>query len=74
MEMQGRYMIAEAKLAERYAEAARARLVKGDGVSDARPVVVTGSTTPTLRRLRAKLGGFRFGHRPATAPAASAAR
>jgi hypothetical protein len=73
MEMQGRYMIAEAKLAERYAEAARARLVKGDGVSDARPVIVTGST-PTLRGLRARLGGFRFGHRPATASAASSAR
>jgi hypothetical protein len=72
MEIQGRYLIAEAKLAERYAEASRARLVKGDGVSGARPVVVTGST-PTLRGLRARLTGLRFGHRPATAPAASAA-
>ena len=73
MEIQGRYLIAEAKLAERYAEASRARLVKGDGMSGARPVVVTGST-PTLRGLRARLAGLRFGHRPATAPAASAAR
>ncbi len=73
MEIQGRYLIAEAKLAERYAEAARARLVKGDGVSGARPVIVTGST-PTLRGLRARLAGLRIGHRPATAPAASAAR
>jgi hypothetical protein len=73
MEIQGRYLIAEAKLAERYAEASRARLVKGDGMSGARPVVVTGST-PTLRGLRSRLAGLRFGHRPATAPAASAAR
>jgi hypothetical protein len=74
MEIQGRYLIAEAKLAERYAEASRARLAKGDGVSDASPVVVTGST-PTLIGLRARLAGLRGAvRRPATASAASSAR
>ena len=71
MEFQARYMVAEAKLADRYAEAARVRLVKGDGVADARPVVVTGST-PSLTGLRFRLAGLRgLVRRPNTATAAS---
>jgi hypothetical protein len=72
--MQGRYINSKANLADRYAEASRARLVKGDSVADARPVVVTGST-PTLGGLRSRLAGLRgLVRRPATATAASSAR
>jgi hypothetical protein len=74
MEMQSRYVNSKANLTDRYAEASRARLAKGDGVSDGRPVVVTGSTSsPILAGLRARLAGLR-GQRPATAAAASSAR
>jgi hypothetical protein len=73
MEMQSRYVNSKANLADRYAEASRARLAKGDGVSDGRPVIVTGSTpSPTLAGLRARLAGLR-GRRPVTAAAAVAA-
>jgi hypothetical protein len=72
MEMQSRYVNSKANLADRYAEASRARLAKGDGVSDGRPVIVTGSTSsPTLGGLRARLAGLR-GRRPI--PAGAAAR
>ena len=71
MEMQSRYVNSKANLADRYAEASRARLAKGDGVSDGRPVVVTGSTSsPTLTGLRARLGGS---PRPAAGPGGRAA-
>jgi hypothetical protein len=75
MEMQSRYVNSKANLGDRYAEASRARLAKGDGVSDGRPVIVTGSTSsPTLAGLRARLGGLRgLGRRTAPAPAASSA-
>ena len=72
MEMQSRYVNSKANLADRYAEASRARLAKGDGVSGGRPVIVTGST-PTLTGLRARLAGLR-GRRTVPATAASAAR
>lgn len=72
MEMQSRYVNSKANLADRYAEASRARLAKGDGVADGSPVVVTGST-PTLGSLRARLAGLR-GRRPAPATAAASAR
>jgi hypothetical protein len=73
MGIQDRYVIAEAEHAERYAEAARERLVKGDGMADGRPFVVTGAT-PTLRGVRTLLAGLRIGHGRATAPTASAGR
>lgn len=72
MEMQSRYVNSKANLADRYAEASRARLAKGDGVADGCPVVVTGSTS-TLTGLRARLAGLR-GRRPVTATAAASAR
>jgi hypothetical protein len=72
MEMQSRYVNSKANLADRYAEASRARLAKGDGVADGRPVVVTGST-PTLTGLRVRLAGL-LGRQPAPAAAASSAR
>ena len=71
MEMQGRYIVARASLADRRAEAARARLAKDDTVAEARPVVVSGST-PTLAGLRARLAGLRtIVRRPVAAGAAS---
>jgi hypothetical protein len=74
MEMQSRYANSKANLADRYAEASRARLAKGDGVADGSPVLVTGST-PTLAGLRGRLAGLRsFGRRPAAATAAASAR
>jgi hypothetical protein len=74
MEMQSRYVNSKANLADRYAEASRARLAKGDGVSDGRPVVVTGSTSsPILSGLRARLAGLR-GRGTVPAAAAAAAR
>jgi hypothetical protein len=71
MEMQSRYVNSKANLADRYAEASRARLARGDGVADGSPVVVTGST-PTLAGLRARFAGFR-GRRPTPATAAGSA-
>lgn len=70
MEMQGRYIVAQANLADRRAEAARARLVKGDSLAAAHPVVVTGATS-TLAGLRARLASLRPAVRR---PAASSAR
>jgi hypothetical protein len=74
MEMHGRYVVAQAKLADRYAEASRARLVKDDTLAEGRGVVITGGT-PSVARLRARLAGLRgMVRRPANAAAASSAR
>lgn len=71
MEMQGRYIVANANLADRRAEANRARLVKGDLVAEARYAGGSG-TTQTLAGLRARLASLRpVVRRPATAAAAS---
>lgn len=69
MDTESRYIVAQARLNERYAEAARSRLIKGDGTSDARPVGVTGNTrSGLLGRLTGLRGLIR---RPVTATAAA---
>jgi hypothetical protein len=70
MEMDSRYTLAQANLADRRAQAARARLVKDDG-GRTRPVIVLGAT-PRLAGLRSWLAGLRPAvHRsPAATPSA----
>lgn len=63
MEMETRYTLAQANLAERRALAERARLVKGDD-APARPIVFS-SVVRAASGLRARLTGFRAAiHRP----------
>ena len=74
MEHYGRYLVAQQKLADLYAEASRARLAKDLTVAEGRGVTITGGT-PSVARLRARLAGLRgMVRRPANAAAASSAR
>ena len=74
MDVQSRYTVVQTSIAERHAEAARARLVKGDAFAESRPAVLTGRTAhaPSLRE---RLVGLRsIVRRPLGATAGSPAR
>lgn len=83
MDVNSRYIVVQASMAERRAEAARARLVKGDRFADARPVVVgrvVAGRTASGPTLLDRLTGLRsivrrpLGARPLGAAAGSPAR
>jgi hypothetical protein len=78
MDVNSRYIVVQASMAERHAEAARARLVKGDRFADARPIVasrVVAGRTVSAPRLLDRLAGLRsIVRRPLGAAAGSPAR
>ena len=69
MEMDSRYILAQADLADRRTQAARARLVKDDG-GRIRPVEVLGATA-RLTGLRSWLAGLRPAIHRSSAPTPS---
>ena len=75
MDPQSRYTVVNTRIAERQAEAYRARLAKGDTFEMTREITVHGRT-PAFASLRERLAGLRaLGARHAHgAPAAAPAR